>query len=415
MKTRSVAILALVAIIAFSAVSCDQTLNLMGKMGTNVYGLSASTQEAVETAAKVDGSVSYQSDGDAQVDWSSAASVAGDFQAISESKQQTEAFLSEMNKPVSDKSEESEAVSDAMKQYAEEKSLSVLHEASETQPGPKRDAMIAMANSMATVATAITDNPTRADLATVAMVGRIAENSMEFLNLSESQTDRKNEISTDVLSIIMTLRAMKGAGEISASMANLDVASVIGTKKDISPSAFENMGEKDIVNRLTEAIKPSLVAVKEGMESEGQYSQEAHKNLVMNLASLRSAYEAWCMMSNTYTDPVEDDAVQVILGNKNIPLCENITFDDIVLYAVSVIVTENEECYLNISAFLNGEIDAAEAFEPLARVRQTLYPAFVNTAGVLVHVSGWGNFVSSLAGDDLTGEKIRELFEGGLV
>ena len=208
---------------------------------------------------------------------------------------------------------------------------------------------------------------------------------------------------------------MKGAGEISASMANLDVASVIGTKKDISPSAFENMGKKEIVNRLTEAIKPSLIAVKEGMESEGQYSQEAHKNLVMNLASLRSAYEAWCMMSNTYTDPVEDDAVQVILGDKNIPLCENITFDDIVLYAVSVIVTENAECYLNISAFLNGEMDAAEAFEPLARVRRTLYPTFVNTAGVLIHVSGWGNFVSSFAGDELTGDKIRELFEGGLV
>jgi hypothetical protein len=415
MKTRSVAALALVTIIAFSAVSCDQALNLMGKMGTNVYGFSASTQEAVQTAAKVDGSVSYQSDGDAQVDWSSAASVAGDFQAISESKQQTEAFLSEMNKPVSDKPEEAEAVSDAMKQYAEEKSLSVLHEASETQPGPERDAMIAMANSMATVASAITDSPTRADLATVAMVGKIAEDSMEFLKLSESQTDRKNEISTDVLSIIMTLRTMRGAGEISASMANLDVASVIGEKKDISPSAFENMGKKDIVNRLTEAIKPSLIAVREGMESEGQYSQEAHKNLVMNLASLRSAYEAWCMMSNTYTDPVEDDAVQVILGNKNIPLCENITFDDIVLYAVSVIVTENAECYLNISAFLNGEMDATEAFEPLARVRRTLYPTFVNTAGVLVHVSGWGNFVSSLAGDELTGEKIRELFEGGLV
>lgn len=427
----------LVLLLCLVLASCDSGLTgIMQKMGENVFGMEADTSEVDAAQEKLDGSVEYKGD-KAEIDWKQAASVASDVAGMIDSQQLKDKVSEKMQEPVSGSTEEALKVSAAMKEQmsAVATAVSAIVGEDSSLPESGKAVLQTVGEALAVIRDSIGDNPTKGDLATVAMVGDLADKAMEAASLAKTVSEqgegaseaegKLNEMAIDVISTIYALKTISGSvSTIGSSLENLDVAVLLSEDKTLEPKDVEDADADEFGRKLAGAIGPVLRNLNGLMEENGSYSESAAKKLVLDMQAMRTAYEVFALTLNptdsTSIETSVNAAIALIKGESTYPLQQwarteaGLTFDDIVYYAFAVVLTEKPSLQIHsaVSAYLSGVSvkDSVEGLSKLDGVTEAEEMTFFNTSAVLADASGWTATIAALAGEDLTAENVLNVF-----
>lgn len=425
------------AIICAACVSCDGSLTgIMQKMGGNVFGLEADDSKVDAAQEKLDGSVEYK-DGKAEIDWKQAASAASDVAGMIDSQQLKDKVAGKMQEPVSKDAGEAKKVSDAMKEQlaSSAATVGIIAATDMTIPSSSRAALQAVGEALVAVRETIGDNPTKGDLATVAIINDLADKAYEAAFLAKAAggegdaaaeaNERLNEMAMEVISSIYALKTISGSvSTIGSSLENLDIAVLLSEDKALDPIDLQDSEADEFGRKIAAAIDPVLRNFKGLMEENGIYSETETADLIRDMRAMRTAYEVFAMTANgtdaTTIEEAVNSAISLIKGEAGYQLQSwaraeaGLTFDDIVYYAFSIVITEKpaELVHDRLSAYLAGASvkESIEGLTKLDGVTEAEEITFFNTAAVLVDASGWSETVCNLAGENLTAANILNVF-----
>ena len=137
--------------------------------------------------------------------------------------------------------------------------------------------------------------------------------------------------------------------------------------------------------------------------------------------ALRLAYEVYASALN----PVEFESLEDCVGNAvGIVKGEigyigqddardnsNFTFDDIVYYCLSLVLTEKTGVYEKLCDYLDGNMSAEDSLMSIASlegVTEAEERSAYNTGAILADATGWAETINKLCGENLTSEAVLE-------
>ncbi|MBQ7644221.1 MAG: hypothetical protein IJS84_04265, partial [Spirochaetales bacterium] len=206
MKKILLGLLVIAMVLALTACSQEtyaKWAENMGKMGNNVYGIEANMAEVNNATETVSNSVSVSVDNEgnatAEINFSDAAKITESVAKVKDSEQKAEALKSELTKPVVDTSsmteEEAEkqqkAVKTAIQNQATELSTQVEAKIAEAVAAGATEEQVELLqtvkDTLDSVKESISDTPTMAELATVAVLSEMANTVQEVATAATTE------------------------------------------------------------------------------------------------------------------------------------------------------------------------------------------------------------------------------------
>ena len=328
---------------AISLVSCslDDLGGFMGFMSKNVYGIKANMKDVKDATKKIDDAVTIEGD-DVTIDLDKAATIIDNIGDISASPQKTEEFKKELAKPVS------EAKGDAVKAELEGKVTAVLDEIEDLPdpaPGSKEEAVVNKVKEILDMAqSSISDNPTKADLATVAVINDMANLAKTIAKNADyfDDPDKALEAVDKGLSAINTLKIVSEVTGVNL-LEGIDFTSILsdaGKSRDGENEDLQKyfaMAAKNVAKLVSLITKDGeLDYTKVGVIESGKYIwvlSQAH--------AIMASYE---MMAMPYIDPASKTDLKKldkIFGNTEIK--RDLTPDDLILYFECLMMTSSHD------------------------------------------------------------------------
>lgn len=311
----------LVVVMVLSLTACSQELaDLMGKMSNNVYGIPADTSAADAAAAKVDSAVTTKENGDIEISLSTAAEITSSISTIKDSPEKTKAFKDQISEPVAKTEEEAAKVKEALVAEAT-KVADSLAEAAESN-----EIVAEIKAALDDLASSISDNPTKAELATVAIISEIANTVSEFDKESaESLTEEEiNDLIDQGMGAYETLTLVTEVSNINL-VKDLNLMAIVSSiSKDVS-RADDGFDVK--VFKTTVAKILGLITKDKSFDS-GMY-----KSFIFQAKAIKASIDA---VAKIYT---EEDPNAILAKSINCGL----TVDDLLLYLVSSLFVEADK------------------------------------------------------------------------
>ena len=305
MKKLLIGILACCLILCFvacDAASIQKLAGVMGNLGENVYGISANLDDVDDTAAAVDSSVTVGGGGTVTVDLSAAASVSSTISEISNSEQKTAALKEEMSKPVSSDGTTAAAV----KTQLTEKKETVATEATTainsttTLTTEQKAVLNAVVDNIKNIP--VSDNPTKAELVTVAVVADLANTLKDNASAIASDSAAQLAVVNKALSALETIKTvnktevdlLKGVDIASA------MASFTGGGKALAKGSIPVAPEvAQYISMMNKGIQTVINAI--GTDAEGKLSTEGYTRFIAQMKSMRVAYETAAFACRPYS------------------------------------------------------------------------------------------------------------------
>lgn len=314
----------LVVVMVLSLTACSQELaDLMGKMSNNVYGIPADTSAADEAASKVSNSTSVEKDEDgnyvATVDFEAAASITSSISTIKDSPAKTESLLTQLSSPVvadDATDEEKAAVVTALSNQID----TILGDISKIE-GVEESLVNEVTSALNDVKSSISDNPTKAELVTVAVLSEMATTVAQAKDADEALIAKGLE-AYDTLKVISEVSSINVFGD-------LDINSLIGSlSKDISRDDEEE-------NKFNPAILSKTVNKILGMLcTDEKFDSAKYKSFIFQASAIKSSVDLLTQGYFGNVNYLTSDLTK--LNAKGFTL----TVDDLVLYIVCSIFSE---------------------------------------------------------------------------
>lgn len=358
MKSK-VLICALAVLLVIGMVSCsmDEYAKLgdfMGKMGNNVYGIEPSMKEVDSTTAKINDSVKKDESGNVTIDTTNAGDLISGLAEIKNSTQKTNAMKEELSKKVTEDETEAKAVKDAMKSE-----INAVIESMPELPADKeidqavKDAYKSVSEALNKIQDKVsgTDDPTKADLATVAIVKSLAETVTEVANKENVTKEELIEKADDALQALDALKVAADAAGLGDILGDISISSLLSSassSKSIAKAADDS--ELDATTRLLVQAAEKLVTLV--CNDDGSVNANKYNRVLFQLSAIRTAYEASAsfVMPKGVSYSNGFGYVDKAFSNGSIGL-GRFSANDAVLYTIAFAFTEADSLFKNDGFF----------------------------------------------------------------
>lgn len=313
MKKILFGLLVVALLLCVTACSEDQYAKLgelMGKMSGNVYGIKPNMQEVQAATDKVDDSV--QKKGEmyiVDIKPEAAQSIVDSVVAVKDSISKTEALKESLDQPLLDTSataEQKEAVQKGIQKQAEDSKLDPEKYTDGTQK-----ALAGLVNSaLDAAATGISKDPTKAELATVAVLKTLA-----------SAVDAGEGYVEAGLAAVSALKLTTEAGRVDV-FANADISDLISQfmGKDISRD-----GSDDLKQWLP-VFSTSVADVVRCITANKLFTEERYNKFILECKAIKASYE---MIAKAYDIKIDSKLAGQTAGN------DGLTVEDLGQYLVA--------------------------------------------------------------------------------
>ena len=345
MKKFLMGLLVVVMVLGLTACSPEVSSKLgdaMGKMSTNVYGIKANMVQVEKASESVDNSVSKDESGNVEtVNLTKAAQVMDQISNIKGSDQKVAALKESLTQTVSG-SEDAAAAAAAQAAIATSASEKKAALDASATAATNVQLTTAISNALAAVETSLTDNPTKAELATVAVISAMADALMDE-NLDVDAMAQKGQDALDTLKVISDFG---GISLINDEILDGLLSTALSGNKSIAREE-----EEDAINPFIELYSDTAAAVINMITENGQFVEAKYRSFILQAQAMKAAYD---MISASYIpDPTKlEDYDKALLAS----IDHGLGTEDLVKYLISWLFTEINEIDKTASTVFEGGV-----------------------------------------------------------
>lgn len=350
---KLLSVLLAICLIAAIVVSCDAAAiqklgSNMGKLGNNVYGIQPSMDDVDETSSAVVASVTV-SEGSVSIDYAGVASVQDAIAEIKNSPQKAEALQEALSEPVASTPAEAAAV----KTELEGKRDEVVGDAKTAitaagLPAEVTDALNTVVDNIQNMVT-VSDNPTQAELVTVAVIANLADSIKDNAATIATDTEAQIAVANAALSALDTIKVISGSASIDL-LQGVDITSFLEGGKALAKDAGDEIDPKvsQYIVTFNSAIKQIIARI--GTDANGGLSEEGYEKFIREMKNLRAVYETAAYAVRRYTVNIDSTpkefgfaGIDSIIDGVNLAKADSFTVNDITLYMLSFVFTTADE------------------------------------------------------------------------
>ena len=326
------------ALTACSQETYSKLAENMGKLSENVYNIEANSHNVNEATATISGSVSINEDGTAKIEFSEAAKITESIAVIKDSKTNTAKLKEELAKPVASE-ENKAAVQTALQNQADTlaKQFEDLIEAQATAAEEDKltEEQVELITTVQEALSSITisDNPTMAELTTVAVLSEMA---------ATVQTVATSDTSTYV--------GDEGLTEAGMAVADSALASLDTLKMTSEVAGMDLLGDVDIMTLISsmtggsKAINAEVLKYLAGFKAPiatiaklvtnpetKQFDPAKYNSLVAQAKAIKMSYD---LLSALYVKPATIADVDEMIAKTTTG--HDLIIDDLIRYIVAL-------------------------------------------------------------------------------
>lgn len=460
MKNK-VLIVALTVLLVIGMVSCsmDEYAKLgeaMGKMGNNVYGIEPNMQEVNETTKKFDNKVSKNEVGDVGVELVDPADLISSVAEIKNSTKKTEELKKQLDEPLAKDGVSGEEIQQSLQKKVDEiiseATKNVDEEALKNADEKLQSAYQSVKQALDDIKESITDNPTKADLATVSIINDLATTVSNIASNPDDYQKEDGSVDTDKIideanKALQALDALK----VTSTAADLDIlkdfnlASLFSSSGSGSKALSDDSSSPKDEDAMRKFMFSAIDSFTKMVSIDGKFDEVKYNRFIFQMRAIRTAYEttAWLVTPSLAKGEDQFAVVDAIINGKNIIGLDSFSTNDLVLYAASVVFTECNKlpvkyasklsfkdavkAYMEKDASVLEDGDLAKRFEDfekffndvdLSKMENLEHSAVaaVNTAAVILVDSGFDLKIIEKAGfkpedGKSYGEELKKAFE----
>ena len=337
----------LVIAMALALTACSQETyskwaETMGKMGNNVYGIEANMTDVNNATEAVSASVAVQKDESgnvtgATINFEAAAKITESVASIKDSEQKTEALKEELSKPVASNEAEQAAIQTALQTQADTlaASFNAIIEANATAPEAEQltAEQVELITTVQEALNSITisENPTMAELTTVAVLSQMAETVQTVATTDTSTyvgeaglTDAGMEIADSALASLDTLK-------MTSEVAGMDLLGDVDIMTLISSMSGGSKGINPDVLPYLAGFKAPIATLAQLITKDGQFDDAKYESMIAQAKAIKMSYD---LLSALYVKPATIADVDAVLLKKT---NHGLIVDDLIRYLVSVV------------------------------------------------------------------------------
>lgn len=324
----------LIIAMAIGLVSCslEDVGGFMGFMSKNVYGIKANMQDVKDATKKIDDAVEEDEDGNIIIDLDKAAKVIDNIGDISASPQKKEEFQKQLAEPVAEGK-------GAEVQAALQDSIDVVKG---TLPNPDdiddekaKDVVKTISDILDKAKESISDNPTKGDLATVAVINDMANLANEIASDPEmvNDPDKAVKVADRGLSALNTLKVVSQVAGVNL-LEGIDVSAMMS---DLGKSRD---GEDDDLQKYFAMASKNVAKLVSLITKDGKLDDNKYNWVLSQARAVMASYE---LMAKPYISKDKLDIKNLDTIFEDAKIKRNLTPDDLILYFECVMMTTSQE------------------------------------------------------------------------
>ena len=343
MKKILLGLLVIAMVLALTACSQEtyaKWAEAMGKMSDNVYGIEANMTDVNNATEAVSASVSYNSEaGTAEIDFTAAAKITESVASIKDSEQKTEALKEELAKPVASTEEEQAAIQTALQAKADTlaASFNAIIEANAT--APEADQLSAEQIELITTvqealnSITISENPTMAELTTVAVLSEMAATVQTVATADPDAYVNETGLTDEGMAIADSALASLDTLKMTSEVAGMNLLGDVDIMTLISSMGGGSKGINSEVLPYLAGFKAPIATIAKLVTNPEtkQFDEAKYNSFVAQAKAIKMSYD---LLSALYAKPATiADVDGVLLQKTN----HGLIVDDLIRYLVSVI------------------------------------------------------------------------------
>ncbi|MBR1582491.1 MAG: hypothetical protein IJ663_01910 [Spirochaetales bacterium] len=353
MKKILLGLLVIAMVLALTACSQEtyaKWAENMGKMGNNVYGIEANMAEVNNATETVSNSVSVSVDNEgnatAEINFSDAAKITESVAKVKDSEQKAEALKGELTKPVVDTSsmteeeaaKQQEAVKTAIQNQATELSTQVEAKIAEAVAAGATEEQVELLqtvkDTLDSVKESISDTPTMAELATVAVLSEMANTVQEVATAAtteggadkyvteEGLTEEGLAIADSALSSLDTLK-------MTSEVAGMDLLGGVDIMTLINSMSGSKAVNAEVLPYLA-AFKGPIATLTKLVTKDGKFNEAMYNSMIAQSKAVKMTYD---LLSSLYVNPKTIADCDAVLTAKT---KHGLIVDDLLRYFVAM-------------------------------------------------------------------------------
>lgn len=456
-----IGVLTVLLVIGMVSCSMDEYAKLgeaMGKMGNNVYGIEPNMQKVNETTKKFDDKVTKNEAGDVEVELVDPADLISSVAEIKNSTKKTEELKKQLDEPLAKDGVSGEEIQQSLKKKVDEiiseATKNVDEEAFKNADEKLQSAYQSVKQALDDIKESITDNPTKADLATVSIindlattVSDIASNPDDYMKDGELDTEKIIEDANKALQALDALKVTSTAADLDI-LKDFNLASLFSSSGSGSKALSDDSSSPKDEDAMRKFMFSAIDSFTKMVSVDGKFDEVKYNRFIFQMRAIRTAYEttAWLVTPSLAEGEDQFAVVDAIIDGKNIIGLDSFSANDLVLYAASVVFTDCNKlpvkdgselsfkdavkAYMEKDAGVPEDGDLAKRFEDFEKffndvdlnkkdyVKHLEHSAVtaVNTAAVILVDSGFDLKIIEKAGfkpedGKSYGEELKKAFE----
>jgi len=364
---KKVLIGALAVMLALAMVSCSldeyaKLGDLMGKMGSNVYGITPNMQDVAAATESLSNAVTVTKDETGaikvEVKLVDSTELISSVATIKDSTQKTQELKKQLAEPISTDAEVAKAVQEALQKEVKKVTDDVLDtiDAETVKNDTVKQAVESVKKALDQITDGISENPTKADLATVSIVNDLAttvaviaknEDNKYMDADGNAKTDEILKAADKALSALDTLKVTSEAAELDI-LKDFDLSSLLSGGSSSAASGVKSASkasslDEETLDKLLDNATESFIKM---VSKNGKFDETRYKKCIFQLRAIRTAYEMTSLLATTGVNAKDDFAfVDALLEGKNIVNLKRFSINDAVLYFSALVFTEYDNLY----------------------------------------------------------------------
>lgn len=355
-----IGVLAILLVIGMVSCSMDEYAKLgeaMGKMGSNVYGIEPNMQEVNETTKKFDDSVTKTENNAGEpvveVKLVDSSDLISSVAEIKNSPQKTEELKKQLDEPLANDDASGEEIQKALQSKVEEISKkateSVNQEILKSADEKIQSAYQSVTKALDDIKESISENPTKADLATVSIVNDLATTVSNIASKPEEYQKEDGTVDTDKI-ITEANKALQAldALKVTSTAADLDIlkdfnlASLFSSSNSGSKAIEDDSASQEDEDAMKKFMVSAIDSFTKMVCVDGKFNDAKYSRFIFQMRAIRTAYEttAWLVTPSIRGAKNQFAVVDAIINGENIIGLDSFSVNDLVLYAASVVFTE---------------------------------------------------------------------------